>query len=142
VIAYEIRDHRERCQPYLLELQMIARVEAGMVPTSAEVGRMTGAVIAEVGAASRAALAGTGQRGHPGAGPFLQARLNRLTAAAEEAIAAARDCDSASLRCVLYKFEALTSAIWTVHDAVCGPATPAAEPSGATRKGARPPAAR
>ena len=131
MIAYDIHDHRARCQPYLLELQMLARAEAGLVPTAAQVGRMTGAIIAEVGAASRAALTAAGHgRRHPGAAPFLQVRLNRLTAAADEVIAAARDGDSARLHRVLYRFEALTSAIWTVQDAVCGPAAPARVPSG------------
>jgi hypothetical protein len=69
------------------------------------------------------AAAGHG-RPHPGAGPFLQARLDRLTAAAEEAIAATRDGDSAALRRVPHKFEALTSAIWTVRDSVREPAGP------------------
>jgi hypothetical protein len=59
---------------------MLGRVEAELAPTAAEVGRATGAIIAEVGAASRAALAAAGHgRRHPGVGPFLQARLNRLT---------------------------------------------------------------
>ncbi len=114
----QIHDHEVRCQPYLLELRMLAHVEAGLAPTAAEIGRTTGAIIAEVGAASRAVLAaGHGPR-HPGVGPFLQVRLNRLTTAADEAIAAARDGDSATLRRVLHRFEALTSAIWTVQDSV------------------------
>jgi len=127
----EIHDHQLRCQPYMLELRVLANVEAALAPTEAEVGRTTGAIIAEVGAASRAVLAASG-RGchHPGADPFLQVRLNRLTAAADQAIAAARDGDSAALRRVLHRFEALTSAIWTVQDAVRGPAAPTRLASG------------
>jgi hypothetical protein len=122
----EIRDHQLRCQPYLLELRMLASIEARLAPAAAEVGRTTGAIIGEVGAASRAVLAtpGRGCR-HPGAGPFLQVRLDRLAAAADDAIAAARDGDPAALRRALHRFEALTSAIWTVHDAVREPAGPA-----------------
>jgi hypothetical protein len=121
----EIRDHQLRCQPYLLELHMLARIEAGLAPTAAEVGRATGAIVAEVGAASHAVLAAAGcSRRHPGAGPFLQVRLNRLTAAAQEAINAARDGDSAALRRVLHRFEALTTALWTVHDSVREPVAP------------------
>jgi hypothetical protein len=116
----ETRGRQLRCQRHMLELRMLASVEGG--PTAAEVGRTTAAVLAEVGAASRAVLATGHSRRHPGATPFLQARLNRLTVAADEAIAAARDGDSAALRCVLHRFEVLTSAIWTVHDAVRGPA--------------------
>ena len=131
----EIHDHQLRCQPYLLQLHMLARVEAGLMPTAAEIGQRTAAVIAEVGAASRVGLAAAGYgRRHPGAGPFLQARLNRLTTAAEEAIAAARDGDSATLRRVLHRFEALTSAIWTVQDAMRGPAGPARLASGQPRR--------
>jgi len=44
----EIHDHQVRCQPYLLELHMLGRVEAGLVPAAAEVGRATGAIIAKV----------------------------------------------------------------------------------------------
>jgi hypothetical protein len=120
----EIHEHQIRCQPYLLELHMLGRVEAELAPTAAEVGQATGAIIAEVGAAG-AALTAAGRGGrHPGAGPFLQARLNRLTTAAEEAIAAAQDGNSAALRRVLHRFEALTSAIWAVQDAVRDSAAP------------------
>jgi hypothetical protein len=131
----ETHDHQLRCQPYMLKLRMLASVEAGLAPTAAEIGRTTGAIIAEVGAASRAVLAAAGDGcHHPGAGPFLQARLNRLTAAADQAIAAARDGDSAALRRVLHRFETLTSAIWMVHDAVRGPAASARLASGQRRR--------
>ncbi len=124
----EIKNHQVRCQPYLLELHVLARIEAGPAPTAAQVGKTTGAIIAEVGAASRAVLAaGHGCR-HPGAGPFLQVRLNRLVTAADEAVAAARDGDSTALRRALHRFEALTSAIWTVQDSVREPAVTARPP--------------
>jgi hypothetical protein len=123
----EIDEHRVRCQSYLLELQMLGHVEAKPAPTAAEVAQATGAIISEVSAAGRAALT-AGSRRHPGVGPFLEARLNRLVTAAEEVIAAARDGDSAALRRVLHRFEALTSAIWTVQDAVRGPAGPLGQP--------------
>jgi hypothetical protein len=93
-------------------------------------GRATGAIIAEAEAASRAALAADGDsRRQPGAGTFLRVRLNRLAGAAEEAIAAARDGDAAGLRRHLRRFEAVTSAIWTVQHAVCGPAASARQPA-------------
>lgn len=98
---------------------MLGRVETGLAPTAAEIGRVTGAIIAEVEAASHAALTGTGHgQRHPRTGPFLQVRLNRLTTTAEEAIAAAQDGDSAALRRVLHSLEVLTSAIWTVQDGI------------------------
>jgi hypothetical protein len=133
-VGDEIRDHQVRCEPYLLELHMLGRVEPELAPTAAEIGRATGAIIAEVRASSRAALAATGHgRRHGGVGPFLQVRLNRLTAAAEEAIVAARDGDSATLRRVLHRFEALTSAIWTVQDAV-RPTAPTRTATGQPRR--------
>lgn len=119
----EIRAHQVRCQPYLLELHMLARLDCGPAPTAAEIGVTTGAVIAEVAAASRTVLAAGHGRRHPGVGPFLEVRLNRLMTAADEAIAAARDGDSATLRRVLHRFEALTSAIWTVQDSLREPRT-------------------
>ena len=48
-------------------------------------------------------------------------RLRRLTAAANDAIAAAGDGDSSQLRRYLHRFEVLTSAIWTVQLAVSDP---------------------
>lgn len=115
----EIRGHQVRCRAYLLDLHMLGRAETGLAPTAAEVGRATGAILAEVRAASRAAVTATAhEHRHPGIGPFLQVRLDRLAATAEEAIATAQDGDSAALRRVLQSFEVLTSAIWTVQDAV------------------------
>jgi len=47
-------------------------------------------------------------------------RLDRLAAAADDAITAARQGDSGGMRLYLRRFDALTSDIWTVHDAVGG----------------------
>lgn len=121
--ADEIRDHQARCQPYLLRLHMLARGEDGLTATAVEVGCAADAIIAEAEAASRVALAASeDSRRHPGTRTLLQVRLNRLAAAAAEAMAAARDGDPAGLRRHLCRFEAVTSAIWTVQHAVCGPA--------------------
>jgi hypothetical protein len=92
--------------------------KAGRAPTEAAIGQTTSAIIAEIGAASREVLAAGSGRHHPGVGLFLQVRMNRLAAAADEVIAAARDGDPATLRRVLRRFEELTSAIWTVQDSV------------------------
>ena len=46
--------------------------------------------------------------------------LDRLAAAANDAIAAARTGDSGAMRRHLRRFDALTSAIWTVQNAVYG----------------------
>ena len=47
--------------------------------------------------------------------------MSRLAAAANDAIAAAGEGDSGLLRRHLHRFEVLTSAIWTVQQAVSGP---------------------
>lgn len=122
--AEKIQDHQAHCQPYLLRLRMLARDDCESALTAAEVGRATSAILAEARAASRAALADV-RNGHPGAGTFLAVRLDRLARAAEEAVAAAREGDAAGLCRHLHWFEAVTSAIWTAQDAVCGP-TPTA----------------
>jgi hypothetical protein len=118
--ADEIRDHQARCQPHMFRLLMLARGEAGLGPPAVEVGEATGAIIAEAEASSRAALADAAGGSHPGAGTFLRVRLDRLTVAADEAIAAARHGNPADLRLHLLRFEALTSAIWTVQDSLYG----------------------
>jgi len=50
------------------------------------------------------------------AGALIRTRLDRLAAAAAAAVAAARREDEAELRRQLSRFEALTSAIWVVHE--------------------------
>ena len=60
-------------------------------------------------------------RASAAAGTFLRVRLNRLAAAAEDAIAAARAADSAGMRGQLRRFDSLTSAIWIVLHAVYAP---------------------
>jgi len=87
----------------------------------AEVAQATGTVLTEAEAASRSALTAAGVGGDPpGDGTFLRVRLDRLAAAANFAITAARAGDSGEMRRHLCRFEALTSAIWTVQDAVYG----------------------
>ena len=81
----------------------------------AEVTRATKAILAEVETAVRAATGGG--PGGPGPGIFLGARLSRLAAAADDAIAAAWAGDYTQLRRHLRRFDTLTSAIWAVQDA-------------------------
>jgi hypothetical protein len=102
-----------------------ARGEAA-APTAAEAAS---AIVAEARAAIRAVLADV-HSGYPGARTFLRVRLDRLARAAEEAVAAAREGDTAGLRRHLHRFEAVTSAIWTAQDAVCGPASSAGAHAG------------
>ena len=125
-IAAKIEDHQARCQPHLLRLQMIACAEAGTVLSCqavTEVIQAIEAILAEAEAAgSDARAAAGGSTTSPGAGMFLGVRLTRLAAAANDVIAAAWAGDSAQMRRHLRRFDALTSAIWTVHQAVYGPA--------------------
>jgi len=125
-IASPIESHQERCRPHLLRLRMIARGEAVLAltrQTVADVIQATEAVLAEAEAAGDDARAAVGAGPHGfGAGTFLQVRLERLAVAAGSAIAAAQAEDSGQLRSQLRRFDVLTAAIWTVHQAVYGPA--------------------
>jgi hypothetical protein len=123
-VADTLEDHRARCLPHLLSLQMLARdtPEAPLpLLAVAEVTRATEAILAEVEAAVRAATGGgsgsAGAPGAPGVGLFLGVRLSRLAAAAGDAVAAAWAEDFTQLRRHLRRFDALTSAIWAVQGA-------------------------
>jgi hypothetical protein len=123
-VADQIRDHEARCLASLISLRMLAQGEAGApLPrwVVVEVAQATSAVLAEAEAAGRAALAAVGvDSDHPGDGTFLRVRLDRLAVAATNAIAAAGAGDVGEMRRHLRRFDALTSAIWTVQDAVYG----------------------
>ena len=122
-VADQIKDHQARCLASLISLRMLAQGEAG-VPLPrwvvVEVAQATGTVLAEAEAAGRAVLAAAGGSDHPGDGTFLRARLDRLAAAANDATAAARAGDYGEMRRHLRRFDTLTSAIWTVEEAVYG----------------------
>jgi hypothetical protein len=118
----QIAEHQARCTAPLISLRMLAHGEAEEpVPRRVvvEIALATRAVVAEAEAAGCVAVAG-GSISHPGGRIFLQARLDRLAAAADETIAAARAGHSAEMRRHLLRFDALTTAIWTVQDAVFG----------------------
>ena len=123
-VADQIKDHQARCLASLISLRMLAQGEAGMpLPrwVVVEVAQATGAVLAEAEAAGRAALTAAGVSGdHPGRETFLRVRLDRLAAAADDAIAAARAGEYGEMRRHLHRFDSLTAAIWTVQDAVYG----------------------
>jgi hypothetical protein len=125
---------RARCGPYLARLAVLADSPPGTplpAGTAAEVAGAAGAVLTQAEQAVSAAAAG-----QQAAGEFLTARLARLKAAAGDAVTAARSGDAAALRACLRQFDALTSALWTVHEAVTVPA-PRTPASGSPRR-ARP----
>ena len=123
-VADQIHDHQAHCLAPLISLRMLARDDAGRpVPrwVVVEVARATSTVLAEAEAAGHAILTAVGDRGdNPRAGAFFRVRMGRLAAAADDAITAARPGDSGAMRLYLHRFDALTSAIWTVQDAVGG----------------------
>lgn len=113
----QIEGHKARCLSHLLTLRLLAGDDAeARSPwlAMAEVTRATDAVVAEAEAAAREAWVTT--REGPSPGIFLSVRLNRLQAAAADAVAAAATGDFTYLRRHLRRFETLTSAIWAVQD--------------------------
>ena len=126
-IADEIRDHQARCALPLISLRIL--VHDDVLPPMprrvvVDIAQATRAVLDEVEAAGRVAVAAAGTRsGHPGVRAFLQVRLDRLAAAASDAVDAALAGDAGETTRHLRRFDALTAAIWTVQDSVCGPLT-------------------
>jgi hypothetical protein len=120
-VADHMPDQRSSCQWRLLRLRTLVLSEDGLVlPRSiiAEVRDTTNAVITKVEAATRAVLE-TGSR-EPGTETFLWVRVTRLKMAADQAIDAARDGNVPELLAHLRHFDTLTTAIWTVQQAVYG----------------------
>jgi hypothetical protein len=136
--ASEIRDHHARCVPHLARLNVLGSYQAGEpVPPGLadEVGAVTGAILAEAGAALRATVASVSGTRRTAVAEFLANRIARLAAAADEAVRAAKDGDAAALHRRLYRFEMLTSAVWTVQLAMPDGARlprPARRPGSAT----------
>ena len=120
-IDHSTDDRRLRCQRRLLTMRLLVLSRDSVSPfrLAADVRDATNAVIAEVEAMSRAAVEAS--RGEPGNETFLWVRVTRLAMAADRAVNAARSGDLAGLDGHLRHFDALTSAIWTVRDAVYGP---------------------
>ena len=116
----EVSDYQARCVPHVAVLHLVAICPAGtqLASDAAEqVAQATSAILSEATAAARAALA----VGDPRSASLslLLTRQARLEHAAADAVAsareAARDGNLAALRQRLQRFEALTSAMWTVQ---------------------------
>ncbi len=123
-VPEDIREHHTHCVPYQVRLRILARDEASApLPPGIvhEVSQATSAILAGAIAAERAAVAAVtgGGRGGSRVARFLAARLARLAAAADYVVTAARDGNAVALRQHLRRFDALTSALWTVLPDVC-----------------------
>ena len=132
----ELRDHQARCMPHVAVLYMITGDMPGTpLPPDAtkQVAQATSAILAEAGAAGRAALAAVHDSRPRSANlSLLAARQARLEHAAADAVASAREAarsgNIAALRQRLQRFVVLTSAMWTVQLSVCEqPGAPRAE---------------
>jgi hypothetical protein len=113
----ELTALRALCGPYLAQLATLAGSSPGtpLPPGAAtEVAESTRAVLAQAGQAVTAAAADR----QATTGEFLVALLNRLEIAADGAVTAAREGYGATLRACLREFDALTSTLWAVHEAV------------------------
>ncbi len=124
----QMRKHQARCVPHQVRLRMLAHDLTGAPVTSRvihQTAQETSAIVAEAKVGYRTALAPAAD-GRLGSGnaSLLGARLARLEAAADDAVAAARDSDTAALRQHLGRFDALTAAIWTVLPSVFASARP------------------
>ena len=112
----------------IVRLRMLAHDLAGAPVTSQvihQTAQETSAIVAAAKAGCHTVLAPAAD-GRPGAGHacLLRTRLARLEAAAADAVAAARDNDTAALRQHLGRFDALTAAIWAVLPAASTRAEP------------------
>ena len=88
--------------------------------------------MAETGAAGQAAVAAVAESRRGSAAVFLAARQARLVAAADEVAAAAADGSAAALSRPLRRFEALTTALWTVQSDLRPASPPPADAPGGT----------
>jgi hypothetical protein len=116
--AHRARECYTRCVPRLARLRLLAGDSAGapLPPAAAaEAGQAARAIVAETGAAGQAAVAAVAESRRGSAAVFLAARQARLAAAADEVVAAAADGSAAALSRPLRRFEALTTALWTVQ---------------------------
>ncbi len=123
--ADRTRGYYARCTPLLARLRLLARQDVGVpLPPGAagEVGQAARVIVTEADAAGHAVVAAVAESDRNSAAVFLAPRQARLAAAADNVVAAAEDGNAAALSRHLRRFEALTSALWTVQLAICAPA--------------------
>jgi hypothetical protein len=117
--ASQTDNRRLRCRQQLSRLRTLALGRDDAPPSyqaAGEIREAANSVLAEVEAMSRATIE-NGQR-DAGAETFMWVRVTRLAVTADQAVDAARRGDSAQMLAHLRRFETLTSAIWTVQDAI------------------------
>jgi hypothetical protein len=108
-----MHQHESRCDQQLLRLRMLALRQDGTELSrraADEIQDATRAIVSETEAMS---LVASGRQ-ETGSQTFLQVRIDRLEAAAGQAVDAARDGDIRGLRAHMRHFETLMSAIRTV----------------------------
>jgi hypothetical protein len=121
--------------PRLTRLRLLAGdgADAPLPPGAAgEVGHAARAIVAETGDTGQAAVAAVAESRRSSAAVFLAARQARLAAAAEDLIAAAAGGSAAALSRPLRRFEALTTALWTVQSDLRPASPPRAGAAGGT----------
>jgi hypothetical protein len=114
-------NRRLLCRQQMSRLWRLALGQGGTLPSRQAVGEIREAansVLAEVEAMAMSRARLEGGRRDPGAETFLWVRVNRLATTADQAVDAARRGDAAGLLAHLRRFETLTSAMWTVRDAI------------------------
>ena len=120
-VAGQTDNRRVRCRQQLSRLRTLALGQGGTLPSqqaAGEIREAANSVLAEVEAMAMSRTVLEGGRRDPGAETFLWVRVNRLAATADQAVDAARRGDAAGLLAHLRRFETLTSAMWTVRDAI------------------------
>ncbi len=134
--AQNIQERRARCAPHLARLRLLAGPGAGepFLPAVAdEIGQEISLILAEADAAARAVVAAAAGTRRDAVAGFLGVRLARLASAARETTDAAKEADTAVLHRKLHRFEALTSAMWTVEQATSGQLSAARRPGRVAR---------
>ena len=120
VLVDQMDDRRLRCRQQLSRLWTLTlRQDAGTITPhgAAELRDATNVILGEVEAMGRTMLDHDGRLA-PAAETFMWVRVARLATTADQAVDAARRGDTAGLRAHLRHFETLTSALWTVWDAM------------------------